>query len=132
MKFKFFLLSSSWNERQSFLGFVPQGDACSPKKMVVLFKGCAFAPLNNGCLEQMHVLLKEMVVFFRRCMCSHVLLKKMNGIFKRCMCSQGKMIVFLRRCLCSSRKCLCFSRRCLYSPRKQLCFLKRHVCSQGK
>jgi hypothetical protein len=30
--------------------------------MVVLFKGCAFAPLNNGCLEQMHVLLKEMLV----------------------------------------------------------------------
>jgi hypothetical protein len=78
MKFKFFLLSpsSSSNERQSFLGSVPQGDACSPKKMVVLFKGCAFAPVNNSCLEQMHVLLKEMVVFFRRCMCSHLLLEE--------------------------------------------------------
>jgi hypothetical protein len=92
MKFKFFLLSpsSSWNERQSFLGFVPQGEACCPKKMVVFFKGSAFAPLNNGCLEQMHVLLKEMVLFFRRCMCSHVLLEKMNVFFKRCMCSQEK------------------------------------------
>jgi len=99
MKFKFFLLSpsSSSNERQSFLGSVPQGDACSPKKMVVLFKGCAFAPVNNGCLEQMHVLLKEMVVFFRRCMCSLKDVcapKKNDSVPKKMFVLLKEMLVF--------------------------------------
>lgn len=85
---------------------------------------CAFAPLNNGCLEHMHVLLKEMVVFFRRCMCSHVLLEKMNVFFKkmyvlpRKMIVPKKMFVLLKEMLVLSKKTVVFIEKTCVLPRK--------------
>jgi hypothetical protein len=109
------------------------------KEMLVLLRKwlcslrdvCAFAPLNTGCLEQMHVLLKEMVVFFRVCMCSHVLLEKMNVFFKKMYVLPRKMIVpkkmfvllkemlvFLEEMLVLSKKRVVFIEKTFVLPRK--------------